>query len=102
MSSVVFRRPDWQGCLERCKVAAAAAGLELGIQLHNTSTCSDLEAAGLTGMPLSAHLPLLSDWQINLASRAGSADILACSAALMRQYRIQTGVMHCFTMTDME
>lgn len=103
VTATLFQEPDWQGLLDGIRQAAAGYGIKLGVQLHNSSAEAEIERARSTGLPLTAHIPLLCDWQINLAAREPSRELAALrrSVELMRQYGIRKGVVHGFVMTDL-
>jgi len=103
ITSTLFQNPGWKNILSEIRVAADREQFRLGIQLHNTSYQYDIDCAVATGLPLTAHIPLLSNWQINFAAE----DLGPCrqslhdSIRLMRDHDITQGVMHAFVMTDL-
>lgn len=103
LSSIpLTRTPGAERLLEQSLKFCDREGFELGIQIHNTSSDEEFERCIAFGLPLSAHLPLKSDFQINLAAAGdkNSEHSLAHSIALMREHKINAGVFHGFAMTD--
>ena len=102
LTATLFQEPEWASLLDDIRHAADRHRFRLGVQLHNTSYEEDIAKAVATGLPLTAHLPLLSQWQINLAAAepGPSLEALHDSVTLMRRYGISRGVVHGFVMTD--
>ena len=103
ISSTMFREADHRERLAGIKNACGECGIELGVQLHNTSPADEIALSVETGLPLTAHIPLLSEWQINLstAELGPALESLETSAALMRRHGITEAVVHGFVMTDL-
>lgn len=78
-------------------------GFEFGIQIHNTAEESQIEEITGLGVPMSFHAPILSDFQINLASEdpGPSMEAFAKTAELMRRHNVDKAVFHGFNMTDL-
>ncbi len=102
LTSNPFTAEHGAGLCEECRRVCEFYGFEFGIQLHNSAPEDEIERCASYRVPLSAHLPLQAEYNINLAAaRDGEAQSeLAASAALMREYGITHGVFHGFRMID--
>ncbi len=87
----------------QCVEASDSYGFELGIQLHNSAPANEIGRCASYGVPLSAHLPLLARYNINLAAEDESIAMeeLARSVEIMRRHGMTYGVFHGFRMTDL-
>ncbi len=103
ISATMFRETDWRERLAGIMTACGESGIELGVQLHNTSPAEEIAIAVGTGLPMTAHIPLLCDWQINLSTTRldPALESLDKSVSLMRRYGIDLAVLHGFVMTDL-
>ncbi|MDD3118319.1 MAG: hypothetical protein PHQ27_04005 [Victivallales bacterium] len=103
LSNIMFRQDGAAERLAGIRAACDRYGFESGMQLHNTSTAEDIAAAVATGLPLTAHIPLLGDYQINLGTTqmAPTWESMAQSVAVMRRYGITQAVVHGLVMTDL-
>lgn len=102
ITSSPFRGEAGKRNLELCRIEAERLGFEFGVQIHNTVTAEEIAPLRESGVRLSAHLPLLSDYNMNLAAEDGAVPfgILERNVELMRQFGIRDGVFHGFHMTD--
>lgn len=102
LTSNPFNSENGAALCAECRRACEQYGYEFGIQLHNSAPEEEIERCVSFQVPLSAHLPLLAQYCINLAAEHGEeAQLeLAASAALMREYGISLAVFHGFRMTD--
>jgi sugar phosphate isomerase/epimerase len=102
LTSNPFTAEHGAGFCAECRRACAQYGYEFGIQLHNSAPEDEIERCASYGVPLSAHLPLLAQYNINLAAEheEEARHELTASAALMQEYGIGDAVFHGFRMTD--
>lgn len=102
-TSSPFARKDGDKLFEECMKVAAAHDFEFGIQLHNSASEKEIAICAGFGVPLSAHAPLLAEFNINLGKSDISVEMaeLAHTAALMRRYGITEAVFHGFRMCDL-
>jgi sugar phosphate isomerase/epimerase len=75
---------------------------EFGIQIHNTSTARFIQKIAATGVPLSFHAPLCSEYFINLANkdRSFAWQSLQETVDTMQGLPGNVAVFHGFLMTD--
>jgi endonuclease IV len=85
-----------------CRAAAEENGFEFGIQLHNSALRDEVERIAGFGVKLSAHAPLLSEYNINLGAESFelSRQIIEENVKLFRKLNIHETVFHGFGMTD--
>lgn len=101
-TSVALTGENWRNLVGEGVAACERHGFEFGVQIHNTVTESQISEIALLGVKMSFHAPILSDWQINLASEdpAPSTMAFAKTAGLMRSFNVKEAVFHGFNMTD--
>ncbi len=102
LTSNPFNAENGATLCEACRSACDSHGYEFGIQLHNSAPEEEITRCASYGVPLSAHLPLLAQYCINLAAGRDEEAMneLAASAALMHEYDIRQAVFHGFRMAD--
>lgn len=81
---------------------AAAAGAELGIQVHNSASDEELKKAVASQLKLSFHAPVQGPYMLNLAADdcSESWNLIDEQVELMRQYGVNRAVFHGALMTD--
>lgn len=103
LSSAPFGGINGKMAFEECAAAAEHYGFEFGIQLHNTASKTEIERCAELGAPLSAHAPLLTEYNINLAKSDITVELreLKKTVSLMHRYNIIDAVFHGFRMSDL-
>ena len=101
ITSAVLNQVDHSWIFE-ARDLAEAAGVELGMQVHNSASDEVLAMAENTGLPLSFHSPVQGRFLFNFA--AENVDLywqmIEEQYALMQKYKVERTVFHCFLMTD--
>ena len=101
ITSAVLNQVDHSWIFE-ARHLAEAAGVELGMQVHNSASDEVLAMAENTGLPLSFHSPVQGRFLFNFA--AENVDLywqmIEEQYALMQKYKVERTVFHCFLMTD--
>ena len=102
MTSTAFRGKTGLKNLEKCREAAENYGWEFGVQLHNSSEPGEIETLAAAGVPLSAHGPLNSPFNWNLAAESAEPTFegIEANVKLFRKLKIKSCVFHGFYMTD--
>ncbi|MFA7231535.1 MAG: hypothetical protein WC071_09725 [Victivallaceae bacterium] len=102
VTSSAFCRENGQENLEACLEACHLYDFDFGIQIHNSTAAEDLQKMVEYGVKLSAHAPLLSEYNINLAAESFelTKSILEQNIRLFHELGITEGVFHGFGMTD--
>ena len=102
MTSTAFRGKTGLKNLEKCREAAENYGWEFGVQLHNSSEPGEIETLAAADVPLSAHGPLNSPFNWNLAAESAEPTFegIEANVKLFRKLKIKSCVFHGFYMTD--
>ncbi|MDD5727977.1 MAG: hypothetical protein PHV59_05365 [Victivallales bacterium] len=101
-TSSPFKKPGGEENLAACREAAESYGFEFGVQLHNTAYTAEIDKLGASGIRLSAHAPLDSEYAINLGAETFTSawEIIEKNYRRFRKLGIRETVFHGFTMTD--
>ncbi len=102
ITTSLYREENRDEKLTAIVEACRKYGFTPGFQLHNSGDKDEIEWAASFGLPLTAHAPLMSPWQINLGTKelGPAKESLKISAEIMRAYNIVYAVFHGFMMTD--
>lgn len=102
ITSSLFREDDPPRRLDAIVEACRRHGFQVGIQVHNTAEEAEIESCRTSGLPLTVHAPLLSNWQLNLASKLLPQTLhgINRSVEVMRRLNASQAVFHGFVMTD--
>ena len=101
ITSAVLNQVDHSWIFE-ARDLADAAGVELGMQVHNSASDEVLAMAENTGLPLSFHSPVQGKYMFNFAAENAdlSWQMIEEQYALMQKYKVDRTVFHGFLMTD--
>ena len=101
ITSAVLNQVDHSWIFE-ARHLADAAGVELGMQVHNSASDEVLAMAENTGLPLSFHSPVQGGYMFNFAAENAdlSWQMIEEQYSLMQKYHVTRTVFHGFLMTD--
>ncbi len=101
-SSSALKEGDYKDKLEAARVFCAAQGWTLGVQIHNSTAKKEIKKLAATGVPLSWHAPVCSDYIMNLAAAvdAPAEESRQKTLKVIRTYGGEVAVFHGFLMTD--
>lgn len=101
ITSAVLNQADHRWIYD-ARDLAAASGVELGMQVHNSASDEILSKAESTGLPLSFHSPVQGKHLFNFAAEDTELywQMIEEQYALMKKFKVDRTVFHAFLMTD--
>ena len=103
ITSAVARSDGGERVLHGFAEACRMYGFSPAVQLHNTVSDSELQRVISCNLPMSAHVPVVGDLSLNLATETNLDIIWRAfdeNAEFMRKRNIKKSVFHGFSMCD--